>query len=111
MNNSRSPADKAAAKISLRLYLVSGAPNSATARANLFDILSEMDDDSYAVEVIDCITDPRRALADGVIVTPTLVKVAPEPQRTIVGTLNDRRAVLDALGFTPALPVAGGADE
>ena len=111
MTTTRATAGKAAAKISLRLYVVSGAPNSAAARANLFEILSELDDDSYAVEVIDCIADPRRALADGVIVTPTLVKVAPEPQRTIVGTLGERRSVLDALGLAPALPVAGGADE
>lgn len=111
MNSARSGAARAAAKLSLRLYVVSGAPNSLTARSNLFEILSEMDDDSYTVEVIDCITDPRRALADGVIVTPTLVKVSPEPQRTIIGTLGDRRSVLDALGVTPVLPVAGGADE
>jgi len=111
LNAAHSSTGKAVARLSLRLYVVSGAPNSATARANLFDILSEIPDDSYSVEVIDCITDPRRALADGVIVTPTLVKVAPEPQRTVVGTLADRHSVLDALGFTPALPMARGADE
>lgn len=111
MTTPRASVNTAAAKLSLRLYVVSGAPNSITARANLFEILSELEPDSYSVEVIDCIADPRRALTDGVIVTPTLVKVAPEPQRTVVGTLSDRRSVLDALGFTPALPVTGGADE
>lgn len=101
----------AAAKLSLRLYVVSGAPNSIAARANLFEILSELDQDSYAVEVIDCIADPRRALEDGVIVTPTLVKSAPEPSRVVIGTLSDRRSVLDVLGFTSVLPVSEGADE
>jgi circadian clock protein KaiB len=111
VNTPRANGSKAAAKLSLRLYVVSGAPNSITARANLLEILAELEHDSYAVEVVDCIADPRRALADGIIVTPTLMKVAPEPRRTVVGTLSDRRSVLDVLGFTPALPVSGGADE
>jgi circadian clock protein KaiB len=111
MTTARANGRSAAGKLLLRLYVVSGAPNSITARANLFDVLSELEPDTYAVEIIDCIADPRRALADGIIVTPTLMKVAPEPKRTVVGTLNDRRSVLDVLGFTPALPVSGGADE
>ncbi len=111
MSTTPPPVATAAARLSLRLYVVSGAPNSITARANLYDLLSEMDRDSYVVEVVDCIAEPRRALADGVIVTPTLVKVAPAPQCTVVGTLADRRRVLDALGFTPVLPVAGDAHE
>lgn len=83
----------------LRLYVVSGAPNSIAARANLADILSEVGSEQYALEVVDCIAEPHRALAEGVLVTPTLLKTAPEPARTIVGTLSDRRSVIAILGL------------
>lgn len=48
----------------------------------------------------DCIRDPRRALRDGVLVTPTLVRVTPLPVSTIVGTLSDTRGVAAALGLS-----------
>ena len=83
----------------LRLYIVSGAPNSIAARANLASILSTVGADTYALEVVDCIAEPHRALAEGVLVTPTLVKLTPEPTRTIVGSLSDRGSVVAALGL------------
>lgn len=91
-------------KLALRLYVVSGAPNSIAARANLSALLSELDPSSYTLEIVDCIAEPHRALAEGVLVTPTLVKSQPEPMQTIIGSLSDKRAVVTALGLesTPA---------
>jgi circadian clock protein KaiB len=34
---------------------------------------------------------PRRALADGIIVTPTLLKLSPSPVQRVIGNLNDRK--------------------
>jgi len=87
------------AKLLLRLYVVSGAPNSIAARSNLSAILAGVDKDRYALEIVDCIADPHRALADGVFVTPTLLKTAPQPEQTIIGALSDRTSVLAALGL------------
>jgi hypothetical protein len=89
------------AKLLLRLYVIAGAPNSIAARANLTSILSATGPDAYELEVVDCIADPHRALADGVLVTPTLVKAAPHPAQTIIGALSDRHLVLAALGLEP----------
>ena len=86
-------------KLQLRLYIVSGAPNSLAARSNLAAILAGVGSDSYALEVIDCVEDPHRALADGVFVTPTLVRVAPKPEQIVVGSLSDRDRVIAALGL------------
>lgn len=83
----------------LRLYVVAGAPNSIAARANLAAILAPLGTEHYALEIVDCVTDPHRALKEGVLVTPTLVKLAPEPIQTIVGSLSDRRSVAAALGL------------
>ena len=89
-------------KLQLRLYIVSGAPNSIAARANLADILATLEDDAYALEVVDCAAQPKRALADGVLVTPTLLKLAPRPAQTIIGSLSDRKSVVEALGLEAA---------
>ena len=92
------------ARLLLRLYVVAGAPNSIAARANLAAVLAPVGAEHYALEIVDCITDPHRALKEGVLVTPTLVKLAPEPTQTIVGSLSDRKSVAAALGL---VPVAG----
>jgi circadian clock protein KaiB len=42
---------------------------------------------------------PKRALADGVLMTPTLVVLAPPPVRKIVGTLNQTQIMLEVLGL------------
>ena len=39
------------------------------------------------------------ALADGVLLTPMLVKLLPAPQREIVGTLSHTQVVLHSLGL------------
>ena len=87
------------AKLLLRLYIVAGAPNSIAARANLASILAGVSASAYTLEIVDCLADPHRALAEGVLVTPTLIKSAPEPAQTIIGSLSDRRSVIAALGL------------
>src|SRR5687767_10079697 len=86
-------------RLRLRLYVAGGAPNSTLAQANLETLLARHDVTDHELEIIDCIRDPRRALADGVLVTPTLIRFAPAPQQTIVGTLSDTRRVTAALGL------------
>lgn len=86
--------------LALRLYVMPGAPNSLAARSNLAEILSVLEPSQYTVEIVDCLSEPKRALADGVIVTPTLLKTAPAPTATIVGSLSNRNRVIQALGLT-----------
>jgi circadian clock protein KaiB len=82
-----------------RLYVAGNALNSTQARANLADICRGRLLHRHQIEVIDVFRDPKRALADGVFMTPTLVKFAPSPQRRIVGTLSPSLPVLQALGL------------
>ena len=86
-------------RLQLRLYIVGGAPNSISARSNLAAILSAVPRDSYTLEVVDCLLEPHRALAEGVLVTPTLVRLAPAPVQTIIGSLSNRLAVTASLGL------------
>lgn len=83
--------------LTLRLYVAGHAPNSALARANLRAILDGYDLGETALEIVDCLREPTRALQDGVLVTPTLVRLSPQPTVMVVGTLGDRGRVIAAL--------------
>lgn len=83
----------------MRLYIANSAPNSALAVANLESICKEFLQDHFKLEIVDVLEFPRRALADGILVTPTLTKLSPTPNAKIVGNLSDRVRVLHALGI------------
>ena len=107
---SDSPGNGGKGVLILRLYVAGDAPNSTRARANLRRLLSEVDPRNYRLEVIDCLNEPMRALNDGVLVTPTLVRVQPPPERTVVGTLSALDHVADALEIEAiTLPQGDGA--
>ena len=88
--------------LTLRLYIAGDAPNSSEAQANLAAILERHFPDGCELEVVDFLQQPQRALRDGVIVTPTLVKLGPPPVRKIIGTLRETPQVLAALGLASA---------
>ena len=87
------------AMFKFRLYVAGDAVNSAHALANLAALCREHLPDSHEIEVVDVFREPKRALADGIIMTPTLVKLAPSPMQRIVGTLKETETVLQALGL------------
>jgi circadian clock protein KaiB len=82
-----------------RLFVAGDSPNSAQALVNLVALGRAHLPDRHEIEVVDVLKDPQRALADGVLMTPTLVKLAPLPVRRIVGTLGNLPTVLTALGL------------
>jgi circadian clock protein KaiB len=82
-----------------RLYVADDALNSAQAVANLAVLCRAHLPDRHEIEVVDVFREPKRALADGIFMTPTLIKLAPSPVRRIVGTLSRTRTVLRALGL------------
>ena len=90
----------AARRIKLRLYVAGGAPNSVRAVANLAAICKEHLQSRFTLEIVDVLQFPLRALADGILVTPSLAKLSPAPAAKIVGNLSDRSNVLQALGIT-----------
>jgi circadian clock protein KaiB len=87
------------ARFKFRLYVAGEAPNSAQAVANLTALCRTYLHDRHEIEIVDVFREPKRALADGILMTPTLVKLAPSPARRIVGTLSQMQPVLQALGL------------
>jgi circadian clock protein KaiB len=95
----RPPEAPVAVVVLLRLYIADSAPNSARAIANLAAICKEHLGDKFELEIIDVLEYPLRALADGILVTPSLTKISPAPAAKIVGNLSDTASVLHALGL------------
>ncbi len=95
----RRQAGSAVTMVVLRLYVADSAPNSAMAIANLAAICKEHFGGKFELEIIDVLEYPQRALADGIIVTPSLTKISPSPLARIVGNLSDTKSVLHALGI------------
>lgn len=89
----------AATAVVMVLYVTDSGPNSVRAIANLEAICKEHLDGNFRLEIIDVLEYPLRALADGVVVTPSLAKLSPLPAVTVVGNLSDRGGVLRALGI------------
>ena len=82
-----------------RLYLAGGAPNSVRALANLYAICRKHFPESHRIEVIDVLKEPLRALAEAILVTPTMVKLCPAPEVQIIGNLSEEEEVLRTLGL------------
>ena len=87
-----------APNISLRLYVAGNAPNSLRATANAKAICNAHFPARYELEIVDLLKFPRRALEDGIIVTPTLLKLLPLPVQRVIGDLSDTSQLLLALG-------------
>lgn len=85
------------ARFKFRLYVADSTPNSSKAIANLNALCLAYLPDRHEIEIVNIFREPDRALADGILMTPTLVKLAPLPVRRIVGTLGDLQLVLQAL--------------
>ena len=80
-------------------YVVGDALNSAQAVSNIASLCRASLPNPHDIEVADVFWEPRRALADGILMTPTLVTFAPFPIRRIVRALNQTQTVLEALGL------------
>jgi circadian clock protein KaiB len=88
------------ARFKFRLYVAGEAQNSSQALANLNALCRAHLLDRHDIEIVDVFREPKRALADGIFMTPTLVKLAPSPApQRIVGTLSQTQPVLRALGL------------
>jgi circadian clock protein KaiB len=87
------------AKYKFELYTAEGTENSSLAFGNLLSLCKTYLADHYEIEVIDVVRNPQRALDQSIRMTPTLVKLSPNPKRTIVGTLSQTQRVMTALGI------------
>jgi circadian clock protein KaiB len=91
-----------AAVFTFRLYVAGDAPNSLQAMANLTQLCETHLADRYEIEIVDVLQDPKRALTESILMTPTLVSDSPYPGHRIVGTLSNTEPILQILGLGAA---------
>lgn len=60
--------------------------------------------DRQEIEVVDLFLQPKRALAEGVFMTPTLERLIPASMKRIVGTLSQTEILLQALVLEAIAP-------
>jgi len=102
MDSSNQPKRKRsgdAGGLSLCLYVAGHSPNSAAAMDNLRTLCAALDANPPQLEIVDVLQEPERALKDGIVVTPMLVRLSPEPTVQILGTLSELGRVRSALGI------------
>lgn len=87
--------------VTLRLYLAGDAPHSVAALGNLQRLTAELPARQCRIEIVDVLEHPDRALDDGVMLTPTLVRVSPSPMLRLVGDLRDPAILRRAIGLGP----------
>ena len=85
-----------------RLYIAGDAPNSLLAIANLTKLCETHLPDRHSIEIVDVLLDPKRALRESILMTPTLVTESPYPGHRIVGTLSNTEPILQILGLGAA---------
>ena len=85
------------ARLQLRLYVAGNAPNSLRAIDNAKAICDQHFPAEHDLEIVDLLEQPRRALADAIVVTPTLLRLSPLPVQRVIGNLSDTSQVLLAL--------------
>ena len=82
-----------------RLYVAASTQNSAQAISNLNALCRTHLPGRHEIEIVDVFRESKRALADGILMTPTLVRLTPSPRRRVIGTLSQTRPVIQALGL------------
>ena len=80
------------------ILFVSGmSDKSAHAVENLRKIADTYFTDDYEIEIIDISRDKDQAINFQIIGIPTLIRIAPEPKRIILGDLSNKEKVLRLL--------------
>lgn len=91
------------------IYVSGDSARSERAVASIRRLCAEHLPGRYALAVIDVLDEPRVAEAHNVSATPTVVRVAPLPERRVLGDLSDPARVLRALEIArdPSVPESG----
>ena len=87
---------------SFRLYVAGEGLNSARAIANLNALCQDRLAGRHQIEIVDVFGHPDRALADRIVMTPTVMRLEPGPIRRVIGTLHASDDVAAALGLASA---------
>jgi circadian clock protein KaiB len=84
---------------SLCLYVSGTQPRCLRSLTTLKRVCDQLLPGGYELEVVDIYQQPHLAKAEHILAVPTLIKLAPAPQRRIIGDLSNRDRLVNALGL------------
>ena len=84
---------------SLKLYVAGETVRSARAIAGIKTLFEEFLGGRGTLEIIDALKTPPLAAEAGVMVTPTLIILAPSPTRRLIGDFSNGKRVFDLLAL------------
>jgi circadian clock protein KaiB len=85
--------------LELHLYVANTTARSVLATENLQNLCEQFLHGEYRLTIIDLVKKPELAREHEIVAIPTLVRVAPGPEKTVIGCLSDTARVLRALGL------------
>ncbi len=86
-------------QLQLRLFVAGINPRSMCAIQALRQLCEEWIDHHYGLEIIDIYQQPALARQEQIVATPTLIRLAPQPKKILVGDLSQTAKVLSGLGL------------
>lgn len=98
----RSPAPERNEVWELSVFVTPGDAVSLRALENLERICSQHLASDHRIEVVNIEEDPRLADDFEIIVTPTVIRRRPKPERRIIGDLSAPTRALAGLGIVPS---------
>lgn len=87
------------ANYKFRLYVMDESARARRAADNLRALCEARVAGLYELDIVDVLQRPDLAEEDRIIATPTALRLAPPPQRRVVGDLSDLRLAAAALEF------------
>lgn len=87
---------------SFRLFVAGRTERSRAAEANLRALCESHLHGRYELEVLDATEQPALAEELRILATPAVIRLAPLPQRRVIGDLSDHRRAAYALGLPGA---------
>jgi circadian clock protein KaiB len=91
-----------------RLYVAGQTTLSLTAVTRLRSLCESRLSGQYRLEVVDVATQADMADEDMIVVIPTAIRLAPIPERRVLGEIIEDERTAAALGFPDPLQLAAG---
>lgn len=88
-------------KCVLQLYITGDTVLSRKAITEVKKIVGEDLKDNCRLEIVDLLLNPEEAERYNIMVTPTLIRTHPKPEKKIIGDLYDKEKLLTCLDLTP----------
>lgn len=83
----------------LQLYVSGMSQKSMQAIENIKRLCDEHLKNTFQLEIIDLYKHPEVASVQQIVFSPSLVKLAPLPKKTLIGNFSDPEKVIKVLGI------------